>query len=232
MSRNKYLALLAVAAAAAGLSWTRLDARQPPAPEAVTVTLCDGKTRMAVPGLKPGEKLGRADAQNAAGLFLDQWRRNNPDRPWMMAQNAAPAKAAAPAAKRTPAAPAKKAAPAAKQSGIYNRFTERDQLTWKIENEKFIKEGDRIFHDAEAFGGTIGVSCDMCHPDAANTHPETYPKYQVQLQRVALLRDMINWCIQHPTKGKPLADDDPRLRAMEAYILWQRKGKAIEPGKH
>ena len=23
----------------------------------------------------------------------------------------------------------------------------------------------------------------MCHPDAANTHPETYPKYQVQLQR-------------------------------------------------
>ena len=34
------------------------------------------------------------------------------------------------------------------------------------------------------------------------------------------------------TKGKPLADDDPRLRAMEAYITWQRKGKDIEPGKH
>lgn len=43
---------------------------------------------------------------------------------------------------------------------------------------------------------------------------------------------MINWCIQHPAKGKPLADDDPRLRAMEAYILAQREGKAIEPGKH
>ena len=81
-------------------------------------------------------------------------------------------------------------------------------------------------------GGTVGVSCDMCHPHASNTHPETYPKYQIQLQRVALLRDMINWCIQQATKGKPLDDDDPRLRAMEAYILAQRKGKAIEPGKH
>ncbi|TMA66639.1 MAG: hypothetical protein E6J68_07295 [Deltaproteobacteria bacterium] len=72
----------------------------------------------------------------------------------------------------------------------------------------------------------------MCHPDAANTHPETFPKFQVQLGRVALLRDMINWCIQNPARGKPLADDDPRLKAMEAYILAQRKGTALEFGKH
>ena len=47
----------------------------------------------------------------------------------------------------------------------------------------------------------------MCHPNGRNTHPETYPKYQVQLQRVALLRDMINWCIENPVKGKALRDD-------------------------
>jgi thiosulfate dehydrogenase len=81
-------------------------------------------------------------------------------------------------------------------------------------------------------GGTIGVSCDMCHPDAANTHPETYPKYQVQLQKVALLRDMINWCIENPVKGKPLNGDDPKLRALEAYILAQRKGKGLAYGMH
>jgi thiosulfate dehydrogenase len=52
------------------------------------------------------------------------------------------------------------------------------------------------------------------------------------LQRVALLRDMINWCIENPTKGKPLPDDDVRLRAMEAYIMAQRKGIAMAPGKH
>ena len=119
-----------------------------------------------------------------------------------------------------------------KQVEIYGRFTDRDRFIWQTELDKFVKEGDRIFHHADAFGGTVGVSCDMCHPNAANTHPETYPKYQVQLQRVALLRDMINWCIQHATKGQPLEDGDPTLRAMEAYIISQRKGKEIEPGKH
>ena len=53
----------------------------------------------------------------------------------------------------------------------------------------------------------------MCHPDAANTHPETYPKFQPQLGRVALLRDMINWCIEHPVRGKQLAADDPNACA-------------------
>jgi cytochrome c len=114
----------------------------------------------------------------------------------------------------------------------YGAFSARDQRIWQAETEKFVQEGHRVFHDAKAFGGTIGISCDMCHPDAANTHPETYPKFQVQLGRVALLRDMINWCIQNPTKGKPLADDDDRLKAMEAYILAQRKGTALEFGKH
>jgi thiosulfate dehydrogenase len=119
------------------------------------------------------------------------------------------------------------------QSGhTYGAFSERDERIWKEETDKFVKEGHKIFHDANAFGGTIGVSCDMCHPDGANTHPETYPKFQVQLGRVALLRDMINWCIQNPTRGKPLLDDDPRLKAMEAYILAQRKGTPLDFGKH
>jgi cytochrome c len=72
----------------------------------------------------------------------------------------------------------------------------------------------------------------MCHPDGSNTHPETYPKYQAQIKKVSLLRDMINWCIENPLKGKPLAEGDPTLRAVEAYILSTRKGVAIEPGKH
>ncbi|WP_216611688.1 hypothetical protein [Myxococcus xanthus] len=47
----------------------------------------------------------------------------------------------------------------------------------------FVDEGHRVFHAAQAIGGTVGISCDMSHPDASNTHPETYPKYQVQLGR-------------------------------------------------
>jgi len=222
MNKATRLALFSVLLLGAGgalmlrLSGQAPRGQQPPEQATsadVTVTLCDGKTEVPVPGLKPGEKLSRPEAQQLANLFMARWRQANPEQ----------AKAGA----RGSQAPA-----AAKQSEIYSRFSARDEFVWKTELAKFVQEGNRIFHDAEAFGGTVGVSCDMCHPDAANTHPETYPKYQVQLQRVALLRDMINWCIQHPTKGKPLADDDPRLRAMEAYIIAQRAGKAIEPGKH
>lgn len=113
----------------------------------------------------------------------------------------------------------------------YGQITEQDVALWRAETERVALAGSAVFHDAEQLGSTIGVSCDMCHPHAANTHPETYPKYQVQLGRVALLRDMINWCIEHPVRGEPLAADDPRLRAMEAYIYAQRKGKPLNYGK-
>ena len=100
------------------------------------------------------------------------------------------------------------------------------------EEKSWIEEGYKNFHDAKALGGTIGISCDMCHPDASNTHPETYPKFQAQTKKMALLRDMINWCIENPLKGKPLAENDPRLRSVEAYILSARKGVSLDPGKH
>jgi thiosulfate dehydrogenase len=110
------------------------------------------------------------------------------------------------------------------------QFTQRDQMIWKAELGHMVDQGNKLFHSSQL--GTNGISCDMCHPNAANTHPETYPKFQTQLKKVALLRDMINWCIENPLEGKKLADDDPQLRALEAYIISQRAGKAIEPGKH
>jgi thiosulfate dehydrogenase len=188
------------------------------------VTLCDNQTQIVIDGLKPGTALDSGRAFQVAEKFMDVWRDKNPGSNWIMAKNYGP---------KDVVMQVRSAAPAAeKQSGIYSGYTAADEFVWKTEYDKFVAEGNRIFHDAKAFGGTVGVSCDMCHPNAANTHPETFPKYQVQMQRVALLRDMINWCIEHPAKGKPLADDDPKLKAMEAYIMSQRAGKAMEPGKH
>ena len=114
----------------------------------------------------------------------------------------------------------------------YGNYTERDILMWERETEKLVVTGSKIFHSAPLLGGTVGVSCDMCHPDAANTHPETYPKFQPQMGRVALLRDMINWCIEHPVRGKKIPADDPKMRALEAYITAQRKGTKLNYGKH
>ena len=79
---------------------------------------------------------------------------------------------------------------------------------------------------------TNGVACAQCHPKAADTHPETYPKFQQQLGRVVVMSDMINWCIMNPLEGDPLELDDPRLVAMEAYAYWERRGVPLAPGKH
>jgi len=119
-----------------------------------------------------------------------------------------------------------------KTGHTYGNYTEADILLWQLETERLVLEGSRIFHSGELLGSTNGVSCDMCHPDGEGTHPETYPKYQVQLGRAALLRDMINWCLQNPCRGEPMSGDDPRMRAMEAYISAQGTGKILKYGKH
>src|SRR5512134_38587 len=108
--------------------------------------------------------------------------------------------------------------------------TPREEQIWKAELDRMVAEGDRLFHSDEL--GTNGIACAMCHPNASNTHPETYPKFQTQLKKVALLRDMVNWCILNPLEGKELPDNDPKMRALEAYILNSRTGTALAVGKH
>jgi thiosulfate dehydrogenase len=108
--------------------------------------------------------------------------------------------------------------------------SKREQMIWNAELKKLVNEGDRLFHADEL--GTNGVACAMCHPHASNTHPETYPKFQTQLKKVAVLRDMVNWCILNPLEGKELSPDDDRMRALEAYILARRAGTPLQAGKH
>lgn len=108
--------------------------------------------------------------------------------------------------------------------------TAREEAIWKAALDKLVAEGDRLFHSDEI--GKNGVACAMCHPHASNTHPETYPKFQAQLKTVAVLRDMVNWCIQNPMEGDLLPHEDDRMRALEAYILAQRAGVPLEAGKH
>ncbi len=110
-----------------------------------------------------------------------------------------------------------------------DEFTKEDLKKWREAFMEVVKEGERLFHSPL---GRNKVSCDMCHPNATNTHPETYPKFQKQLGKVVELRDMINWCIQNPLEGDPLPLDDPRMIALEAYIKWERRGVPLAPGKH
>ena len=165
--------------------------------------------------------------QSIVEAHMAQWKRKNPNRArqWIEEEKA----------RHKIQPPADNAYLLKGEQGkghAYGNYTERDILMWAREAEKLVVEGSRIFHSGQLLGGTVGVSCDMCHPDGSNTHPETYPKFQAQMGRVALLRDMINWCIQHPVRGEGFDPGDPRMRALEAYILAQRKGVKLEYGKH
>lgn len=111
-----------------------------------------------------------------------------------------------------------------------DEFTKEDQKRWQDEYMSVVKTGRELWTSPKL--GTNGVACAQCHPNAANTHPETYPKFQQQLGRVVGLRDMINWCLQNPLEGEPLALDDSRMIAIEAYVTYERRGVPLEPGKH
>ena len=282
-TRNAILtAALALAGAVALAADTDVPRHKLPASKNgdLVVGMCDGKTSVEVPGVKPGQRLSPDQSQAVASQLMTEWRKKNPDARWDEATAVAQAdtsgssggtanpqkpqeleksrKAAGPVHKdllppvptqpapspvhtqqsastgATEVKPGTQSGPqAGSQAGhTYGAFGQRDIELWNASTQAFVEEGSHIFHDAERLGGTVGISCDMCHPNAANTHPETYPKFQVQLGRVALLRDMINWCIENPVRGKPLHDDDPKLKALEAYILSQRKGVPLEYGKH
>jgi cytochrome c len=111
-----------------------------------------------------------------------------------------------------------------------DEFTETDLQRWQDEYMSVVMKGRALWGSPDL--GTNGVACGQCHPNAANTHPETYPKFQQQLGRVIALRDMINWCIMNPLEGETLELDDPRMIALEAYIAYERRGVPMDPGKH
>jgi len=116
------------------------------------------------------------------------------------------------------------------QHVLADEFTQADLERWQQQFLEVAKQGQRLWVSAEL--GTNGVVCGQCHPNAANTHPETYPKFQKQLGKVAPMWEMINWCIRNPLEGQPLAADDPRMIAILSYVAQERRGIALAPGKH
>ncbi len=183
----------------------------------VEVTSCDGENTVSVAKDLTGEPL--ADA------LLGQWKRDNVGRDWVTEEKQAHA--------FNPPANNSDLLQGEQGSGhTYGNYTQRDLLTWEREAEKFVAEGSRIFHSAGELGSTVAVSCDMCHPHASNTHPETYPKFQTQLGRVVLLRDMIDWCVENPVRGQHMDPNGPKMRALEAYIMAQRRGVEMDYGRH
>lgn len=209
----------------------------------MVVQLCDGKTNLTVKGVRPDERLTPEKAQSVSDEIMSLWlAQQDPETAARWSKEIALAQQQQPTKPGTPPESMKDEKTVPKQDTGRGQltpvteqiadFSPRDHLIWDREVSREVEYGNQIFHDDKLIGSTNGIACAMCHPNASNTHPETYPKFQIQLRRVALLRDMINWCIENPARGKVLSADDPKMRALEAYILSQRKGVALEPGKH
>lgn len=113
---------------------------------------------------------------------------------------------------------------------LADEFKQTDVQRWQAEYDSVAKKGRELWTSGAL--GTNGVACAQCHPNAANTHPETYPKFQKQFGKVAQLWEMVNWCVRNPLQGQPLAADDPKMTALLSYIHYERRGVKLEPGKH
>jgi thiosulfate dehydrogenase len=190
------------------------------------VYACDQRKVVIVEGVRADEKLSPEKAQQVADLLQDLMRYCNAEVKARIAKNELITLSinGLPYQQYVPGME-----PPIELVKGKSDYGDRDRAIWKAELDKLIKEGDRLFHSDEI--GRNGIACAMCHPHASNTHPETYPKYQIEMKKVALLRDMVNWCIENPLEGLKLADDDPKMRALEACILAQRTGVKMETGK-
>ena len=102
-----------------------------------------------------------------------------------------------------------------------------------------VRKGDLLFHGDAATAkqmnvvlSTTGMACAMCHPMASDTHPQSYPKFQIEISKFSTLRDMINWCIEKPNQGEIIDVDSDAMKALEAYIYWSNTGSVLVPGKY
>ena len=201
---------------------------------------CATARRQEVKGVKPGESCRATQAQAVSDELMDEWQQEESGRELggrgLRRRRAAAARSSPPPgpcrSQQSAASSATAQSQPARRSRrsrtghTYGAFSDARRAAVERVDAGVRGRGQRDFPRRRSSSAAPSASrCDMCHPNAANTHPETYPKYQVQLGRVALLRDMINWCIENPVRGKPLARRRPQAaRRIEAYILAQRKG--------
>lgn len=93
-----------------------------------------------------------------------------------------------------------------------------------------VDKGRDLWHGSKPEMTTNGLGCGNCHPDAAASNPQTFPKWMPQFNKVVPFREMANWCVQNPQAGTALDVNGEEMLAMEAYAFNLHRGEKIEPG--
>lgn len=75
--------------------------------------------------------------------------------------------------------------------------------------------GSKLWKDASL--GTSNMSCSSCHANGANLRDRPFPRYVNMVGDVVTLDQMINYCMTHPMKSKPLHWNSKKLTALTAF---------------
>jgi thiosulfate dehydrogenase len=109
-------------------------------------------------------------------------------------------------------------------------FTDAEVAKQQQDLLDVVNKGRDLWHGSNPAMSTNGLACGNCHPDAAASNPNTFPKWVPQLAAVAPMREMINWCIVHPQGGTALDANGSDMVALEAYAAYLYRGQQIQPG--
>jgi thiosulfate dehydrogenase len=109
-------------------------------------------------------------------------------------------------------------------------FTEAQLAQQQQELLEVVNKGRDLWHGSNPEMSHNGLACGNCHPDAAASNPQTFPKWVSEIGSVAPMRDMINWCIVHPQDGNALDVNSADMVALEAYAFYLYRGQKIQPG--
>ena len=109
-------------------------------------------------------------------------------------------------------------------------FTDAQLADQQQELLAVVNKGRDLWHGSNPEMSHNGLACGNCHPDAAASNPQTFPKWVPQLNTVAPMRGMINWCIVHPQAGKELDVNGADMVALEAYAFYLYRDQKIAPG--
>ncbi|HKZ46716.1 MAG TPA: cytochrome C peroxidase [Thermodesulfobacteriota bacterium] len=84
------------------------------------------------------------------------------------------------------------------------------------DNAKLIEMGEKLWNDTKL--GTSGAACVLCHPHGKGLKKVPFPKYLKMPDDILTLDQMINFCMENPMKGKPLAWNSVEITALAAYV--------------
>ncbi len=93
-----------------------------------------------------------------------------------------------------------------------------------------VRKGDALWHGGAPKSDSVRLACGNCHPDGASIGPQTWPKFSLDLGKVANMRDMINWCVMVVHAGPAMDMNGADMLAMEAYATYMSRGMVLAPG--